>query len=207
MSLIAKLMLLFTLIPIVEISILIPLHGAIGGWETFALVCTTALLGTFLTRWQGSEALRRIKEAIQQGKLPGDEIIDGVLVLLAGATLITPGVLTDTTGLLLLIPVIRAPVRRALKRRVDHWLADKATTGFDASFGGDFYAGGDAYGDAYGDPYGYGASGAGGAGGDWGRGPAIDITPEGADAASAPAAEPEPVPARPAHLGKPDAIL
>jgi UPF0716 protein FxsA len=126
MSVVARLLLLFTIMPIIEISLLIPLHNAIGGWATIGIVCATAALGTALTRWQGAAALRRIKDAIRNGQLPGEEIIDGVLVLLSGALLITPGVLTDTTGLLLLIPSLRAPVRRYAMRRLLTWLDAKA---------------------------------------------------------------------------------
>jgi UPF0716 protein FxsA len=128
MGIIAKLLILFTIVPIIEITMLISLHGLVGFWWTFATVCVTATLGTILTRWQGTAALRKIKGALSSGTLPGEEILDGVLVLLAGATLITPGVLTDTVGLLLLIPAVRAPIRRYVKRRFIKWLDLKAQT-------------------------------------------------------------------------------
>jgi UPF0716 protein FxsA len=129
------LLLLFTLLPVVEISLLIPLHNAIGNWPTIGLICVTATLGTLLMRWQGGMALRRIKDAVRGGQLPGEEIIDGVLVLMAGVTLITPGVLTDTTGLLLLLPSVRAPVRRYAKRKLLAWLDAKAMFGVGATGG------------------------------------------------------------------------
>ena len=128
MSTIAKLLLLFTLIPIAEISLLIPLHSLVGDWPTFGIICVTAILGTILTKWQGGAAFGRIKEAISEGRLPGEEIIDGVLVLLAGATLITPGVLTDTVGLLLLLPTLRAPITRYAKKRIMSWIDGKSTS-------------------------------------------------------------------------------
>lgn len=132
MSTIAKLLILFTLIPVAEIGLLIPLHSLIGGWATFGLICFTATLGTILTKWQGGAAFKRIKEAISEGRLPGEEIVDGVLVLLAGVTLITPGVLTDTVGLLLLLPSVRRPVTRYAKKRIMGWIDAKgASPGFE----------------------------------------------------------------------------
>lgn len=128
MGIIARLLVLFTIVPIVEITLLVLLHDAVGFWVTFGTVCTTAILGTVLTRWQGTAALRRIKETLAGGQLPGEEILDGVLVLLAGATLITPGVLTDTVGLLLLVPAVRKPIREYAKRRAVKWLDLKAQT-------------------------------------------------------------------------------
>lgn len=134
MSTIAKILAVLTLMPIVEIGLLIPLHNLIGGWWTVGLVVFTAMLGTILIRWQGAAALRRIKEAIGEGRLPSDELLDGVLILLASVALITPGVITDTTGLLLLVPSLRAPVRRLIGRRVSRWLGEKASPG-GAGFG------------------------------------------------------------------------
>jgi UPF0716 protein FxsA len=128
MGIIARLLVLFTIVPIIEITLLVLLHDAVGFWWTFGTVCMTASLGTLLTRWQGTAALRRIKETLAKGQLPGEEILDGVLVLLAGATLITPGVLTDTVGLLLLIPAIRRPIRNYTKKRAMKWLDLKAQT-------------------------------------------------------------------------------
>ncbi len=128
MSIVARLLLLFTLMPIVEISLLIPLHGAIGTPATIGMICCTAISGTILTRWQGTEALARIKETLGKGGLPGEEILDGVLVLLAGAMLITPGVLTDVFGLSMLLPFVRRPVRAYVKKRSMKWLDGKAQT-------------------------------------------------------------------------------
>ena len=126
MSIVARLLLLFTLLPIVEISLLIPLHNALGGAATFGIICFTALAGTGLTKWQGTAALTRIKETVNAGGLPGEDILDGVLILMAGVTLITPGVLTDAMGLLLLLPFIRRPVRAYVKRRGLKWMEDRS---------------------------------------------------------------------------------
>jgi UPF0716 protein FxsA len=125
MSIVARLLLLFTLLPIIEISLLIPLHNAVGGLATFGIICFTALAGTGLTKWQGTAALTRIKETVNSGGLPGEDILDGVLILVAGVTLITPGVLTDSMGLLLLLPPVRRPVRAYIKKRGLEWIKDK----------------------------------------------------------------------------------
>ncbi len=144
MGIIARLLVLFTIVPIIEITLLVLLHEAVGFWWTFGTVCATASLGTILTRWQGTAALRRIKETLSKGQLPGEEILDGVLVLLAGATLITPGVLTDTVGLLLLIPAVRRPIRNFVKKRAVKWLDLKAQTYRPrVPSDGGFYGGGD----------------------------------------------------------------
>lgn len=144
MSIVARLLLIFTLIPIVEISLLIPLHTSIGTWATIGLICTTAISGTILSRWQGTEAINRIKETMGKGGLPGEEILDGVLVLLSGAMLITPGVLTDVVGLSMLLPFVRRPVREYVKRRALKWMDTKAKSYVSVEsasygFGGDDY--------------------------------------------------------------------
>ena len=198
MSVIARLMLIFTLIPIVEISLLVPLHSAIGGWATVGLVCFTAILGTILVRWQGSAALQRIKDAIGEGKIPSDEIIDGLLVVVAGTTLITPGILTDTTGLLLLIPTLRAPVRRGIKKRVMGWLEGQASSSATAYV---------RYGDPRQEESGYGYE-YGGYGDGYGAGPRSGGGEGVLDGSTAaPEVEAEVGATTSSSLGKPDAIL
>ena len=189
MSLIAKLMLLFTLIPILEITLLVRLHAVIGSTWPIVIVCCTAVLGTVLVRWQGRAALNKIKEALGAGKIPGDEIIDGMLVLLAGTTLITPGLLTDTTGLLLLFPVIRAPVRKVIKRKLTAWLgSDSSPVGFAGGLGEDPFSGRDPFNSN--DPF----STHGSASQD--TKDVVDVEPEEVFAES-----------ESSNLGKPDAIL
>lgn len=113
----AKLFALFTIVPLVELLLLIPLGQTIGTWPTIALVVATAAIGATLGKSQGIGAWNRITTQMAQGSLPGDAIIDGLIVLVACVLLITPGVLTDITGITLLIPFTRAPIRRYLKRR------------------------------------------------------------------------------------------
>ncbi len=135
MSTMAKLLLLFTLIPILEITLLIQLHEVLGTWATMGIICGTALTGTTLTKWQGTMALSRIKETLSQGGMPTEEILDGVLILVSGVMLITPGILTDTAGLLLLLPFVRKPVRAFAKRRVMRWLEEKTRSMVSVEYG------------------------------------------------------------------------
>ncbi|MBA2661781.1 MAG: FxsA family protein [Bradymonadaceae bacterium] len=113
----AKLLLLFTVIPLIELAILIPLGQAMGLWPTIALVFGTGLLGALLGKSEGLRAWHRIREDLGHGRMPGDAILDGLAVLIAAAFLITPGILSDITGILLLLPFARAPLKRLLQGR------------------------------------------------------------------------------------------
>ncbi len=109
-----RLLLLFTLVPLAELVLLLVLADATT-WEfTLALVLVTGMLGAWLARREGLRCWRRVDEEIAAGRLPGDPLIDGLMILLAGALLVTPGILTDLVGFLLLIP----PARRLLKNRL-----------------------------------------------------------------------------------------
>jgi len=103
---------LFIAVPIIEIALLIQLGGWIGFWPTLGLVIATAIAGTVLIRAQGQAALRNAIAASEKGEMPVDPAIDAVALLLAGALLLTPGLVTDGLGFLLLVPPLR---RRAAK--------------------------------------------------------------------------------------------
>jgi len=103
-----KLILFFTIIPTIELIILIALGNLIGFWPTVAIIIFTGILGALLTKIQGLSVLKQITFQLRNSSLPGQKIVEGVLILIAGAMLITPGILTDITGFLLLIPVTRA---------------------------------------------------------------------------------------------------
>lgn len=109
-----RLLLLFTVIPLVELYLLITIGGIIGVAPTIAIVICTGVLGASLARWQGLAVLRRISEETGAGRLPTDALIDGLLVLVAAAVLLTPGLLTDMAGFVLLVPVSRAAIRKAV---------------------------------------------------------------------------------------------
>ena len=101
------LFLLFVTLPIIEIALLIKLGSWIGFWATLAIVIGTAVLGTFLLRQQGLSVLMRTQQELDQGKLPVQAVFDGVFLLVSGALLLTPGIVTDAFGFLLLFPPFR----------------------------------------------------------------------------------------------------
>ena len=108
------LLLLFFLVPLVEIYLLIEIGGVIGvGWTIF-LVVFTAVLGAFLVRTQGFSTVSRIRTQMDQGQLPAMEMIEGLFLLVAGALLMTPGFFTDAIGFVCLTP----PLRRSIIRYV-----------------------------------------------------------------------------------------
>ena len=122
------LVLLFVVVPIAEIYLLIQVGQAIGPWWTIALLIADSILGSMLLRAQGRAAWRRFGEAMQAGRVPAREVIDGALVLAGGVLLITPGFLSDVLGLLLLIPPTRAVVRAIVARRLAHRMIASVTT-------------------------------------------------------------------------------
>jgi UPF0716 protein FxsA len=113
-----KLLLLFILVPAIELALLIELGQHIGTLPTLALIAGTGALGASLARLQGLSVLRQMQRELAAGRLPAGSIVDGVIVLLAGALLITPGILTDTLGFLCLVPAFRRMLKRALWRRL-----------------------------------------------------------------------------------------
>lgn len=111
------LLLLFLLVPLVEIYFLIKVGDVIGaGWTVF-LVVFTAVLGAWLLRLQGLSTLNRVQQSLQRGELPAATMLEGLLLLLAGALLLTPGFVTDSIGFLLLVPPLRHAVARWLIRQ------------------------------------------------------------------------------------------
>jgi len=113
-----RLALLFVVVPLVELALLIQVGRWMGLLPTVALVVVTGILGAALARLQGLATLVRFRTALEEGRLPHRELVEGVFILVAGAVLLTPGLLTDTAGFLLLVP----PVRHALAVRVERWL-------------------------------------------------------------------------------------
>ena len=108
-----RLLLLFTIVPLVELFLLVKLGTVVGVGPTVALVIFTGVLGAWLARQQGLGVLRRLSEDLAVGRLPAEALIDGLLILIAGAVLLTPGLLTDALGFFLLVPQSRAVVHKA----------------------------------------------------------------------------------------------
>lgn len=119
-----RLLFLFTVVPLVELALLIKVGQLIGVLNTVALVVLTGLLGATLARVQGFGVLRRIQDELAAGQLPGDSLFDGVLILAGALLLLTPGILTDALGFALLLPPSRNLVKRFLKRYFQKKLAD-----------------------------------------------------------------------------------
>src|SRR4051794_15101600 len=112
------LILLFIVVPIVELYVIIQVGHAIGIWWTLLLLLVDSVLGSVLMRSQGRTAWRRFQAALAEGRAPAREVLDGVLVIFGGAFLLTPGFVTDVIGFFLLVPPTRAVVRRALVHRL-----------------------------------------------------------------------------------------
>ena len=113
-----KLFLAFTIIPAVELYLLIEIGSQLGALPTLGIVLGTGFLGAYLARLEGLNTLLRVREAALEGRSPTDDLLDGALIVAAGLVLITPGFLTDLTGFLLLFPLTRYPIREWLKSRL-----------------------------------------------------------------------------------------
>lgn len=103
---------LFIFVPVVEISLLINVGKAIGGFNTIAFVIFTAVLGAYLVKQQGLATLQRVQQETNAGRVPALQMAEGVLLLFAGAVLLTPGFMTDMLGFALLVPFVRQSIIR-----------------------------------------------------------------------------------------------
>ena len=114
-----KLFLAFTIIPIIEIYLLIEIGSMFGALTAVTLVILTGFLGAFLARMQGLQTLYRIQESLREGKMPSGELLDALLIVIAGIVLLTPGFITDSAGFLLLIPATRNSLKYWLRRQIE----------------------------------------------------------------------------------------
>jgi len=116
-----RLFVLFTVVPVAELALIIHVGRRIGTWNTVTVVLLTAIIGAYMVRLEGLGVMARLQENLAHGQFPRDELIDGALVLVAGALLLTPGFITDGIGFLFVFPPTRAGIRgqlvRYLKRR------------------------------------------------------------------------------------------
>ncbi len=117
---------LFIGLPIVELALLFELHGLVGFGPTVLIVLVTGVAGAALVRRQGLAILMQIQHEMSVGNVPAPQMMDGVMVLIAGALLVTPGLITDITGFLLLIPYTRQYIRSWLKQKLE----DKMRNGY-----------------------------------------------------------------------------
>lgn len=128
-----RLLLLFILVPALELILLIEIGQLVGTLPTIGLIIFTGILGAFLARHQGIKVLTRMRSEVQAGQLPTDAIFDGAIVLIAGALLMTPGVLTDALGFLCLIPATRRVIKGIIWSRIERAIRNGQIT---ATFNG-----------------------------------------------------------------------
>lgn len=114
----ARLLILFTVVPLVELALLIKLGNVIGLWPTIFIVIATGVLGAALARSQGTQVIGAIRAEVAQGRPPTESLINGLLVLVGGVVLLTPGLLTDLLGFSLLIPFTRDRFKKRLQGRL-----------------------------------------------------------------------------------------
>jgi UPF0716 protein FxsA len=122
MKLLGLLALLFIVIPVLEFAVLIEIGRRIGTIYTILLVFGAGIAGAILARMEGLRIIVKIQENLRAGIMPTEELLDGLLVLIAGVLLITPGFLSDIGGLVLLFPPTRLPIKLFLRRIVRRWI-------------------------------------------------------------------------------------
>lgn len=122
-----RLLALFILIPIIELAILIKVGSMIGFWPTMSVVVITGIVGAALARYQGFMILEKIRSEVNFGRVPAEKLLDGLLVLIGGIVLLTPGFLTDLFGFLLLIPFTRVGIKSLLRKKLEQKIAKSKT--------------------------------------------------------------------------------
>lgn len=132
---------LILVVPVIELAVIVHVAEAIGVLPTLAFLVLVSLAGAWLVKQAGLGALRRIQDQLDRGELPAEGVVDGLVLLVAGALLLFPGFVTDALGLLLLLPPVRVLARMALIRRFRARMegsigAFASTSGFGTGFGG-----------------------------------------------------------------------
>jgi UPF0716 protein FxsA len=113
-----KLFLIFAVVPVIELALLINIGSLIGILNTVIIVILTATVGAYMVRVEGIGVMYRIQRNMQEGIFPGDELINGMMILMAGALLLTPGFFTDVLGFLMVFPVSREFIKKIAKRYI-----------------------------------------------------------------------------------------
>lgn len=138
------LVLLFIVVPIVELYVIVQVAGGIGVLETIGLLIVVSVVGAWLVRREGMGVLRKVQAQLASGEMPTKQIVDGGLIMFAGALMLTPGFVTDAVGVLLLIPPTRVAVRTVLMRRFRgriQTVGRPTAAGFGSPFGAGFGGG------------------------------------------------------------------
>ncbi|WP_067842930.1 FxsA family protein [Amphibacillus sediminis] len=112
--------LLFILLPALEMGLLVWIGAKVGGWSVIGLIVLTGLIGATLAKQQGLGVLARAQHSLDRGEFPTDQIFDGICILIGAVLLITPGFITDAVGFCLLIPVTRLPLKNGIKGLIRH---------------------------------------------------------------------------------------
>ena len=128
------LILLFTILPALELALLIKVGSHIGALNTILIVIGTGVVGAALARHEGFRVLMKVQDSLQRGIMPGADILDGFMILAGGIALLTPGFITDALGLFLLFPLTRAGIKWLLRRRFQAMIARGQVVHF-GSFG------------------------------------------------------------------------
>ncbi|MGL5046300.1 MAG: FxsA family protein [Shewanella sp.] len=142
--------LLFVLIPIMELSVLISVGEVFGTWTTLGLVLFTAVVGVSLVRSQGLSTLMQVQQKLARGEAPGQEIVEGMMLAMAGILLLFPGFVTDVFGLLLLTPFTRRPIAALLFKRMQL----RGVAGLQGTMHSGFHPGQGPFGSQAQDPFG-----------------------------------------------------
>lgn len=124
MNMLGRLALLFVIVPIIELLVLIQLGQVVGLMPTLALVVFTGVAGAAMARAEGLRVFFSFQAELAQGRLPGQALLDGISVLIGGAFLLTPGVLTDIVGFSLLFPVTRRWIQKRVRARLEQQIKE-----------------------------------------------------------------------------------
>ncbi|MCK5427734.1 MAG: FxsA family protein [Thermodesulfovibrionia bacterium] len=114
-----RLFLIFAVIPVIELALLIKIGSVIGTLNTITIVILTALIGAYMVKLEGLGVMYRIQKNMQEGIFPGEELINGVMILIAGALLLTPGFFTDIIGFLMVFPFSRNHINKIVRRYIE----------------------------------------------------------------------------------------
>jgi len=117
------LILLFTILPALELALLIKLGGHIGVGNTLFIIIFTGVLGAYLARLQGFLVLQKIQNELNHGTMPNAQLLDGLMILVGGIVLLTPGFITDTLGFILLIPWTRSLIKRWFRKKFENMIS------------------------------------------------------------------------------------
>jgi UPF0716 protein FxsA len=125
MKLIVSLAVLFVVVPILEFTILIEMGRRIGTIYTIIIVLGAGIAGAILAKMEGLRIVAKIQDNLRAGTMPTEQLFDGLLVLIAGVLLLTPGLLSDCLGLVFLFPPTRYPIKLALRRMTRNWIVSR----------------------------------------------------------------------------------